>query len=374
MSGEDEYSSFMLEAVALSRNGFGFTAPNPCVGALLVKNGYIVAEGWHKAAGEPHAERVALEDASNKGVDPSQCTMVVTLEPCKHHGRTPPCTDAILAAGIRHVVIGCLDPTPEAGGGAEVLRSHGVRVDTGVEEQACLDNIADFLQWRGTEYPYVLLKLASSLDGRIATQHGHSQWITGAEARQEVQFLRSRMDAVMVGAKTLSQDNPRLTVRPESGEEPERQPLAVVVSTRLPDQSQPLHILQDRPGDAVFFTTKTQGASPAAQGLRGKGVKVYGLDVNEQRKVDLTQALRILRSEHNVNYLLCEGGGKLALALLRYGLVNEFHLHLSPKILGDNQAVPLFDGLSTDRISDALEMRYTSARFCGHDLIVTLRP
>jgi len=201
------------------------------VGAVLVRDGRVVAEGFHAAYGQAHAEVAAMADARARGVDLAACTLVVTLEPCNHQGRTPPCTRAVLDAGIRRVVIGSRDPNPDvAGCGAEVLRAAGIEVVLGVEEQLCRDLIADFLVWKTTPRPYVLLKMAATLDGRTATRVGHSRWISSEASRAQVHWLRSRAGAVMVGGGTLRADDPRLTARLHGREREGRQPLAVAVS------------------------------------------------------------------------------------------------------------------------------------------------
>ncbi len=373
----------MLAAVELAGNGRFRTAPNPCVGAVLLRDGVIVAKGWHKACGGPHAEVEALADAQAKGVNPADCTLVVTLEPCSHHGKTPPCTEAILRAGIRHVVVGAPDPTPEAGGGADFLRSHGVTVDMGVEEDACRELIQDFLTWNSTPLPFTLLKLASTLDGRIATRTGHSKWITCEATRRRVHALRRHMGAVIIGGNTFYQDNPLLTCRPGPEEEaPEKQPLAVVVTSRLPAAETPMALLAQRPTETVFWTTVAAAASPKAEALRRIGVRVQGLQSQARpngkghgmrAELDLAQGLAALRQEQGCLYALCEGGGRLGLSLLNKGLAHELHLHLAPIILGDNEATALFDGLSPLQIDEALRMRFVHSEISGSDLVLTLR-
>lgn len=193
-------NGFMDLAIDLAERGRGRTAPNPCVGAVLTRGGAAVAQGWHTACGQPHAEVEALHDAAAKGVDPRQCTLYVTLEPCNHQGRTPPCTRAILEAGVPEVVVGCADPNPAvAGGGADFLRGRGVTVRMGVRERRCRDLIADFLIWQTTSRPYSILKLATTLDGKIATRDGKAAWISGEASRREVHRLRTWCQAVIVG-------------------------------------------------------------------------------------------------------------------------------------------------------------------------------
>lgn len=376
------FHDFMLQAVELAGNGRWRTYPNPCVGALLVRDGKVLAKGWHQGSGLAHAEIEALKDAAEKGVNPADCTLVVTLEPCRHTGKTPPCVDAVRDAGIRHVVIGARDPNPAATGGAEILRSYGIHVETGLAEDACLDLIDDFTTWQTTELPYTILKLASTIDGRIASRTGHSKWITSPETRRRVHTLRRHMQAVIVGGNTFYQDNPQLTCREDGVALPE-QPLAVVATSRLPDAGLSRHLLQSRPESTIFWTTIAAAASPKAEALRRMGVRVLGLPTHTQpdarghgmrASLDLRHGLMYLRNELGCHYALCEGGGRLGLSLLDNGLAGELHLHLAPKILGDNEATPLFDGRSSVVIDEALQLRITDARYSGADIMITLRP
>ncbi len=373
------FALHMRHAAALAQKGRALVYPNPCVGAVLVRDGHIVAEGWHKVCGGPHAEVECLNDAKAKNIDPSQCTLVVTLEPCNHHGKTPPCTAAILEAGIKHVVIGLRDPNPIAAGGVEHLRAQGVQVDEGVEVDLCRDVLADFLCWQEKKRPYVLLKLASTLDGRIATRTGQSQWVSGEDSRHRVQIMRKNIarvgGAIMIGGGTFREDNPRLTVRYPEGEDGP-QPLACIVTSRLPVVNLENTILQTRPKDALFFSTPAGAASPTARTLVEMGARVWS-EAPQSGAIRLPQLdilLGRLFSELQCPYVLCEGGGKLALSLLELGLVDEFHLHLAPRILGDNEARPLFDGKSPMNMSEALSLRISDYEMHGEDIHIVLRP
>ncbi|MDR0338837.1 MAG: bifunctional diaminohydroxyphosphoribosylaminopyrimidine deaminase/5-amino-6-(5-phosphoribosylamino)uracil reductase RibD [Desulfovibrio sp.] len=382
------YNDLMLKAVALAGQARWKTFPNPTVGALLVKDGVVAASGMHKGAGLPHAEIEALEDARNKGVNPAECVMVVTLEPCRHHGRTPPCTDAIIAAGIRHVVIGVQDPNPDAAGGAEVLRAAGVQVEMGAAQEECLDLIDDFITWQASRLPYTLLKLAATMDGRIASRSGHSKWISSAETRNRAHYLRRHMQAIIVGGNTFYQDDPQLTCRISPEDDPDmdpcaEQPLAVVVTSRLPEAGQPLYLLKNRAASTIFWTTVAAAASPKAEALRRMGIRVLGLPSEAKTntrgfgmraELDVTEGFMHLREELGCHYVLCEGGGRLGLSLLDKGLAREFHLHLAPKILGDNQAIPLFDGRTPLNVEQALQLRITDAAPSGSDIVITMRP
>ncbi|MCC8193659.1 MAG: bifunctional diaminohydroxyphosphoribosylaminopyrimidine deaminase/5-amino-6-(5-phosphoribosylamino)uracil reductase RibD [Deltaproteobacteria bacterium] len=380
------YEPAMREALDLALRGRFYVAPNPCVGAVLLRDdGTVAARGWHERYGEAHAEVNALKDAKANGVNPADCTMVVTLEPCSHHGKTPPCADAILEAGIRRVVIGSLDPTPEARGGAQTLRKNGVEVVTGVLQRQCDDLIAEFITWKTTDLPYTILKLASTLDGRIATRTGHSRWISCPETLRLVHEVRRHAGAILVGGNTFYHDDPRLTCRPGPDAPPaERQPFAVVVTSRLPDPGMQNRLLKERPTETIFWTTIAAAASPKAENLRKMGVEILGLSPLSRAdntspgymraELDLREGLAALRRDHGCLYVMCEGGGRLGLSLLEKNLAGEMHLHLSPRILADNEATPLFSGLSPLQIDDGVSLRILSSRICGEDLIVTLRP
>lgn len=371
-----DFAPFMREAVALARCGCWKTYPNPTVGAVLVHNGQIVARGFHCTPGDDHAEIACLKDAAAHQVNPADCTLVVTLEPCCHHGKTPPCTDAILEAGITRVVIGVADPTPVAGGGANILRAAGVEVLEGICEQECRDLIADFLILQNTSRPYVLLKMAATLDGRIATREGHSRWISSEESRREVEELRARVGAcggaVLVGGGTFRTDNPRLSARGPYSDGP--QPLACVLTSRLPAPDADMHLLKERPEQTVFLVSPAVAASTGAVALRAKGVRVPALGPAPGGGPDFDDLMRIIRHDLKCPYVLCEGGGRLALALLEAGLVDEFYLHLSPQVLGDNEARPLFTGRTPLSMDEALPLRVCHTHMCGSDIHICLRP
>ena len=369
------HASFMRAALELAERGRWSTAPNPTVGAVLVCDDSIVAQGWHEVCGQAHAEVNCLRDAREKGVDTTRCTLYVTLEPCNHQGKTPPCTRAILEAGIPQVVVGMPDVNAQASGGAEFLRAHGVQVEMGVLEKECRDLVADFIVWQTTRRPYVILKMASTLDGRIATRAGRSQRISNRASHEAVMRLRENIGraggAVLVGGNTFLLDNPRLTARTESAQ---RQPLAAVMTSRLPGADTACHLLDERPGDCVFFSTAAQAASPAAAALRNRGARVYGVESSSGRHaLDAREVLESLRENEHCLYVLCEGGGRLALSLLEQGLVDEFHLHLAPTILGDADATPVFAGRTADSMEDALRMRVVRTEVLDGDIHLYFR-
>ncbi len=376
----DDAEKIMLQAATLAEQGKGQTAPNPCVGAVLTQDGRIVAQGHHRGPGLPHAEVEVLQDAARQGIDPKECILWVTLEPCNHTGRTPPCTQAILQAGIRKVVVGTADPNPRViGGGIDHLRDNGVQVVAGVADQACRDLIADFRTWIDSSLPYLYLKLACTLDGRIATRSGDSQWISNARSREKVHALRSRVGAVMVGAGTFRADDPRLTCRLSEADRPSDQlanprvqPLAIIVGSKLPDPAANFYLLRERPGETIFWTTEAAAQGTVAERLRALGARVWGIGSGDH--VDLEACLGRLRSELGVMDVLCEGGGGLAQHLITAGLVGEWWLFFATKTLGDARAVPLLSGAEVPRMADAWSWRTSRFREFDGDLALVLRP
>jgi diaminohydroxyphosphoribosylaminopyrimidine deaminase / 5-amino-6-(5-phosphoribosylamino)uracil reductase len=368
-------ATFMARALELAARGRSVTTPNPKVGAVLVRDGAIVAEGWHKVFGGPHAEVECLRQAEERGIDPAGATMYVTLEPCNHFGKTPPCSRTLLEAGLARIVIGCLDPNPEAGGGAALLAQGGVDVVVGVLERECRDAIADFVVWKTKGRPFVTVKLAMTLDGRIATQTGDSSWVSGEASRARVHAMRAETQAVMIGGGTLWTDNPRLTHRlVDSPLAQNPQPLAVLVTRRPPAADAPLAILRDRPGQCVILTGEAWAASNTATPLTDLGVRVWGLPEAGDGNLDLLPGLRRLRQEAGVYTLLCEGGGGLAGSILAQELMDELVVFYAPKILADAESISGFSGLTAQRMTDAVKLRFLSVAPIGEDIMVVARP
>jgi diaminohydroxyphosphoribosylaminopyrimidine deaminase/5-amino-6-(5-phosphoribosylamino)uracil reductase len=366
----------MVRAAELALKGRGATAPNPCVGAVLARGEAVVAEGWHKRFGGPHAEVDCLADARAKGVDPAECTLYVTLEPCNHFGKTPPCTRAVLEAGIRRVVVGCADPNPDvAGGGIAALREAGVDVTLGVEERLCRDLIDEFLVWKTTDRPYGILKMAATIDGKIAARGGRPQPVSGPEAREDVHRLRALAGAVIVGGNTFYGDNPQLTCRLDAAELPAdfRQPLAVIITAKLPSAYSNYTLLRQRPEQVIFWTTEYSAKTPLADELRGRGTRIWGLPESGDG-LDFAVGLKRLRGEEGCHRTLCEGGGRLAFSLAKHGLVDEFVLFLAPRILGDAQGKSLFSGEAVQSMDQTLNFRLAHASSCGEDLKLTYKP
>lgn len=374
---KDRFAIPMREAILEARKGRFDTYPNPAVGAVLLHDGIIVARGHHARAGGPHAEIACLEDARRKGVSARGLTMVVTLEPCNHQGKTGPCSEALIEAGIARVVVGTKDPTSRASGGAQRLREAGVEVIEDVLEPECRLMVSDFLTWQTQNRPFVMLKLASTLDGRIATRSGKSRWITGEAARNDVHRLRAGVGraggAVIVGGSTFRNDNPRLDAREPHGGGP--QPKAVVFTTSLPDASADCHLLRDRANDAIFFVNAKEAESEKAKALRDIGVAVVASAHGPNADVlDHLKSLVASMHELGMPYLLCEGGGRLGMRLIEAGLVDLFFMQTATKIVGDAEARSLFDGRSPDSMEEALHLKNVGTRLVGDDLSMAYVP
>jgi diaminohydroxyphosphoribosylaminopyrimidine deaminase / 5-amino-6-(5-phosphoribosylamino)uracil reductase len=353
---------FMRRALELAERGWGRVSPNPLVGAVVVRDGEVVGEGWHGEYGGPHAEVHALRAAGERA---RGATLYVTLEPCAHHGQTPPCTDAVVAAGVTRLVYACADANPRARGGAAVLRERGVRVDGGVEQLAGRDLIAPFLHAHdpaAPRRPWVELKLALSLDARVADAGGGSTWITGEEARAEVHRLRAGFDAVAVGIGTALADDPLLTAR---GAVESRVPPARIVfdrRLRLPERGRLLATVREAP----VWLVHGRGAEPARQKeLASRGATLVPAD-------SLDEALAALR-ERGVTALLCEGGAALAGSLLRDRAVDRLTLLYAPVLLGAGGRAP-FAGVPDAPIAQAHRWRLLRRTAFGADTLISMAP
>ena len=347
-------------AIALAGSGWGRVAPNPMVGCVIVRDGEVVGEGWHTEYGRPHAEVEALRAA---GEHARGATAYVSLEPCSHWGKTPPCTDALTAAGVRRVVFGGYDPNPKAQGGAEVLRAAGIEVVGGVEEAAVRDQNAVFFHAHspaGEERPFVALKLAMSLDARIADREGRSVWITGDEARAEVHRLRAGYDAVAVGIGTALADDPLLTVR--GAVEPRVPPARIVFdrALRLPTDGKLARSAREVPVWAV--------CEPAAPDDRRRALEDAGVTI--VAAAGLANQLRAIR-EAGVRSMFVEGGSTLASALLTADVVDRMYLFYAPVLIGPGGAAP-FAALPSLPLADAPRWRRVDTQAFGADTLITL--
>jgi len=354
---------YMKEALELAKKGYGQTSPNPMVGAVIVSNGQIVGRGWHKKAGGPHAEINAIADAKDRT---KGSTIYVTLEPCNHHGRTPPCTQAILAAGIARVVCAMADPNPGvAGGGADFLSSRGIEVKMDVCRDEALRLNEFFIQYIKTRRPFVLLKCASTLDGKIAAFTGDSKWVTGPESRARVHEIRNGVDAILVGINTVKTDDPSLTTRLKTGRG--KDPVRVILDTSLcmPETAKMLHQRSDA---LTLIATGNDIDMDKAARLEKKGVKILHLPDNQTRGIDLNALLDQL-GQMEIASLLVEGGSRVAGSFLRGALVDKICFFYAPKILA-GEGIPICSGPGPRSMASALLVKNMETEKIGDDILI----
>lgn len=350
---------YMLRAIELAKLGEGYTNPNPMVGAVIVKDGRIIGEGYHKRCGDLHAERNAFKSLteSAEGAD-----IYVTLEPCCHHGRTPPCTEAIIEHKIARVFIGSRDPNPKVSGkGARILREHGIEVYEDICREACDEINPVFFHYITKKRPYVVMKYAMTLDGKIATRTGKSKWITGEEARKHTHRLRGRYAAILCGIGTVLADDPMLNSRIEGA----HQPLRIVLdsSLRIPMESQLVRTARDYP-TMVVCARETEKKKL----LEDKGVEVLCL-TNSDGKVDPNALLAEL-GRREIDSVLVEGGGEVHEAFRKSGLADHVCCYIAPKIFGGSGAKGPVGGLGVDEPADALMLNNRKITLLGDDLLL----
>ena len=357
---------YMRRAMELAERGVGFTNPNPMVGAVIVKGGKVIGEGWHERCGEWHAERNAFKNCT---VPAEGATMYVTLEPCCHYGKTPPCTEAIIEHGIARVVVGMEDPNPlVAGKGIALLREAGIEVVCGVEEEALREQNRVFLKYISTKLPWVAMKTAMTLDRKIATRTGDSKWITGAEARAYVHELRHRFMAILVGIGTAVADDPLLNCRIEG--RGVRQPIRVVVDSnaRLSLDSQ----LVKTAGEYRTIVAHTRFApEESVKALREAGVEML-LCKEKEGLVDVRNLLELL-GQSGIDSILLEGGGSLNYTFLSEGLADELYAFIAPKIVGGMNAKTPVEGAGMEKMADAINLELENVLNVGHDVLLKLK-
>ncbi len=361
----DPHEKYMSIALSLAKRAEGMTSPNPHVGAVLVRDGEIIGKGYHKKAGLPHAEIEAFKDAERKHLRIKGATLYVSLEPCCHRDkRTPPCVDAIIEKGISRVVVGSLDPNPKVSGeGVEALRKKGIDVVTGVLEDKLREINEGFSKYIKTGTPFVTLKLAATLDGKIATGTGDSKWIGSEKQRAYAHRLRNRADAVMVGIETVLTDDPRLNVR--LGKKAVRQPVPVVLDRklRIPLKSNIFTI-----HESVIIATEKSPDRNKGQKLENAGAKVIEIGRNSDGLLDLKKLMSVL-GNHEITSLLIEGGSKVAAQALKSGIVDKIVFFYAPRIIGAD-GLSMIGDLGISCVKDSLGIdRMKVKRFNGELMI-----
>ncbi len=350
---------FMREALRVARNAEGRTSPNPLVGAVIVKHGKIIAEGWHRKAGTPHAEIHALNMAGELAKD---STLYVTLEPCSHFGRTPPCANKIVDAGIKKVVAAMKDPNPKvAGRGFEILRTAGVEVEVGILEAEAQKLNEVFIKWVTKNLPFVTMKFACSLDGKIATVGGESQWISCEASRKFTHHLRDINDAILVGIGTVLADNPSLTTRLVDGKNPVR--VIVDSNAKIPLDAKVL----DKSARTIIATTENASREKISA-LKNRGLEI--IFAGDGERVDLKILMEKLAAQE-ITSILVEGGGTINFSMLKAGLVDKIFAFVAPKIIGGKNALTAVEGAGFEKLLEAVALKNLTAERLGEDILIS---
>jgi len=351
---------WMKRALRLAEKGRGRTSPNPMVGAILVKDGKVVGEGYHAKTGEAHAEIIALQQAREEA---RGAILYLNLEPCTHYGKTPPCAPQVIEAGVKRVVIGMEDPNPLVKGkGIEILRKAGLDVAVGILEKECRRVNEAFCKYILKKEPFVILKVAATLDGKMATRNGDSKWISGEASRRFVHKLRDQVDGVMVGIGTVLKDDPLLTARIRGGRDPYR----IVLDSRLkvPEEAK---VIGTSPSKAIIATTEL-APKDKIEKFEKRGVQVLVLDSKEGR-VNLKSCLSKL-GEIGMMNLLVEGGSQVNGSFLDEGLIDKLLLFLSPRLIGDHQALGIFGGRGVFILPKAIVLKEIKTKRLGEDILL----
>lgn len=371
---------FMQQALALAARGRGWVEPNPMVGAVVVRDGAVIGAGWHRECGGPHAEIEALRDCRARGHDPAGATMYISLEPCTHHGRTPPCTDALLAAKLARVVVAMIDPFERvSGSGVRQLREAGVDVTVGTCEAQAHELNAPFIKRQTTGLPWVVLKWAQTLDGRTATRTGASQWISGEASRRRVHEWRACADIIMTGIGTVLADDPQLTARDVPIRRVARR-VVVDPDLHLPENAQLVEALDaDHPPVTLAIRQALIDANdPRVADWEARGVGVIGLPAYRSRemggeRLDLEPLMYELVQRHEVTHIFVEGGAGLHGSLIEQGLADQILAFVAPRLMGDDAALPAVRGLKCEAMDDISDLRLHAVERIGDDVLLDYR-
>jgi diaminohydroxyphosphoribosylaminopyrimidine deaminase / 5-amino-6-(5-phosphoribosylamino)uracil reductase len=354
---------FMMEALRLAKRGLGRTSPNPAVGAVIVRRGRVIASGYHRRAGLPHAEINALAHLK-KGARPGD-TLYVTLEPCNHHGRTPPCTTTILEKGIKRVVVGMQDPNPGvSGGGCEFLASKGVEIRTGILEAECRRVNEAYIKFVSTGRPFLIAKAALTLDGWTATSTGHSKWITGDASRRFVHRLRDRVDAVMVGIETVLADDPLLNTRLKGGKR--RNPIRIILDTHL-RTPQRARVLNHRDSSMTWIVVGDD--VPPNKFERYETDTVTFLPCPKKKGRIHLKVLMDRLGEKSITSVLLEGGSTVMGAMIQERLIDKFYIFKAPRLLGGGDGIPMARGSGVRRMNESIGLAGLEIRRFGEDVL-----
>ncbi|WP_346870877.1 bifunctional diaminohydroxyphosphoribosylaminopyrimidine deaminase/5-amino-6-(5-phosphoribosylamino)uracil reductase RibD [Clostridium sp. UBA5119] len=352
--------NYMRLALTLAEKGRGRVNPNPMVGAVIVKNGTVIGEGYHQVYGQNHAEVNAFKDAKENTFG---ATLYVTLEPCYHHGKTPPCVDKIIEKKIKRVVIGSLDPNPlVAGRGVKKLRDSGIIVDVGILEKECIALNEIFIKYISTKKPFVIMKTAMSLDGKIATQYGESKWITGEASRKNVHNLRNNIMGIMVGANTVIKDNPELTCRVLRGKNPIR--IILDSSLKIPLNSK---VIKDKKARTIIVTTE-KATKENISIYTESGVEVVVIPSKDE-KVNLEKLMETL-GEMNIDSILLEGGGTVNFEALKAGIVDKIQIYIAPKFIGGGKSKTPVEGIGIKVLEEAYGVESIRVSTIGEDILI----
>lgn len=364
MRAKDE--RYMRLALRLAQKAKGFTSPNPCVGAVVVNRGKVVGTGYHRRAGGPHAEINALREAGKRA---KGATLYVSLEPCGHYGRTPPCVDSIVTSGIKRVVAAMKDPNPlNDGKGLSVLRKSGLKVKVGVLEDEAGRLNEEFVKFVTKRIPYITVKVAQSLDGKIATRTGDSRWITSEDARRYAHKIRNQVDAILVGVRTVLKDDPLLTVRLKGKNL--RTPARIVLDSKL---KIPLNArLLNNPGGKVIIATTKAAPKKKIAKLQHKGAEVIVVNTKE-RFVDIKSLLKEL-GKREIAHILIEGGGETIASAIESRVADKILYLIAPKIIGGRKAPTSVEGAGINKIKDAVTLKDIEVKRIGPDILVSGRP
>ncbi len=353
----------MQRALALAEKGRGFVSPNPLVGAVIARDGEIIAEGFHRRFGGPHAEIEALGAAT---ADVTGSTMYVTLEPCCHHGKTPPCTNAIIEAGIARVVMAMEDPHPlVAGKGRKTLEAAGIKVESGLLEERASKLNESFVKFATTGFPFFIAKAAMTLDGKIATRTGDSRWITGEQARGLVHRLRAEVDAIMVGSGTVEADDPLLTTRNLPGKGRDATRIIVDGDAKLSPERRVFHVESAAP---TLVVVKTDAPPQRKSALAASGAELVEIEPRNG-KVDLAKLAKSL-GERGIASVMIEGGGGLLAAVFEAGIVDKALFFIAPKIFGGKDAPTPVGGSGAARVAEAIHLAGLSVEKIGEDILI----